>query len=660
MPGAADRETPIPVRRFQGTMLALDPAFVAPGFLTHCNNWVPDPTYVLTKRLGSASWHTLPGGPRVDPLVYVTGSDGKRYLYALAAPVSGPTPGSALYVSVDDGTFTAVPNGGFPTANPRHGVAILGDLVFFGNDTDPIKQAPLAGTAIDLGKLGVADDTGATATFVDDPNSNLLAGSYSYRWGIYSTTTQRWTKLATAKTVTTPATSRVRLVFRAPTGGLAAGEAWHLFVAGVDQMIEGAHDQTPNGLPVSTGADQFALYDDPSIDGEPVPCPSTVTRRGSHLVAHRGCLWGAGGVGAAAQRAWSSSVIIPGLEQATFNQGAFFPAAALTSDLGDPVTGLAVVTQSSGHMKPNTPLANFTAFQTWLFQGDMVGDPGASLTQMSAEVGCPSDRTIVATPVGVIFCGKRSVYLLAPAAAEPRDIGWPIENAIRAIPAVGRSVCWAIYHRGFYKLAIVEPGGVEPSAYWWLDLRRGLGDPPSWWGPHTVPAYTASARAPNHPSEDDRQWATLGSSATAPAQILRLDQADQYTEDGVPPVPIQSRMTTAYLDGNAPLTPKLAKRARVIARVNAKTSLAVTVSGDEATSASGLLPLNASLGGVWDQSAWNVAQWVVSALVLAEWEVPVPEIRARAFQVTLAHTDAARCDLRDFELRVQPSARETR
>jgi len=658
MPGAPDRETPIPVRRFQGTMLAIDPAFVPPGFLAQCNNWVPDPTYVLTKRLGSLMWQTMPGGTRVDPLMYMTGSDGHRYLYALAAPASGDTGGSTLYVSVDDGTFAAVPNGKFASANPRHGMANLGDNLFVGNATDPIKQIPLGGTAIDLVNIGLAVDTGLVTTLVDDANSNLIAGTYSYRWGTYNTSTQRWTGLAGVRTITTTASSRARLVFRAPTGGLAANEKWHLFVAGADQMIEGAHDQTPDGLPVSTGADQFSLYDDPSTDGDPVPIPSTVNRRGTHLVAHRGCLWGAGGIGAAAQRAWSSSVIVPGLEQTTFNQGTFFPATALTRDVGDPVTGLAVVPQSSGSMQPTAPLAIFTAVQTWLFQGDMVGDPSASLTQMSAEVGCPSDRTIVATPVGVIFCGKRSVYLLSPAAAEPRDIGWPIESAIRQIPAVGRPVCWAIYHRGFYKLAIVTPGSVEPTVQWWLDLRRGLGDPPSWWGPHTAPAYTASTRAPNHPQEDDRQWATLGSTVTA--QALLVDQANAYVEDGVPAVPIQSRWKSAYLDANAPLVPKLAKRVRVVARVSSPTSLLATVQGDEATSATGILPLSASTGGVWNQSAWNAAQWVVTALDLAEWEVPVPEIRARSFQVTMSHTDAVRVDLRDFELRVQPSARETR
>src|SRR5262245_18370271 len=139
MQGAPVRETPIPVRRFQRTMLAIDPAFVPLGFLARCDNWIPAPTYVLTKRQGSTVWRTMPGGQRVDPLTYAIGSDGHRYLYAVAAPATGDTGGSTLYVSVDDGAFSAVPNGKFATANPRHGAAVLGDNAFFGNDTDPIK-----------------------------------------------------------------------------------------------------------------------------------------------------------------------------------------------------------------------------------------------------------------------------------------------------------------------------------------------------------------------------------------------------------------------------------------------------------------------------------------------------------------------------------------
>jgi hypothetical protein len=646
MPGGAEREVPIPVRRFTGTMLAIDPAFVPLGFLTQCDNWVPDPSFVLTKRRGSLSWQTLPSAGRCDPLVYVSGSDSRRYLYVVV--------GDQLYCSVDDGPFAAVAGGAFVTASPRYAVAAVGDALYVGNDSDPLKQVPLGGAATDLVQLAVADDSGQVATWIDDPNARLVAGTYAYRWGLYDHTTKRWTKLAPVRTTTTGATSRQRLSFRAPTVAPGTTERWHLFVAGVDQEIEGAHDQTPDGLPASSGSDQFAILDDPTIDSTAVPLPSTVTRRGSHLVGHRGCLWGAGGVGDVAQRVWSTSVVVPGLEQTLFDQGVFFPAAALSPDLGDPVTGLVPVAYTSGS-NPQAPMAFFTAMSTWLFFGDLVGDPSSSLVQVSREVGCASDRTIAATPLGIVFMGKRSVYLLGPEKAEPKDLGWPIESAIRAVPAAVWSRCWALYHRGFYKLALVPPGATEPSQQWWLDLRRGLGDPPSWWGPHTTPPYTAGARAPNHPTEDDRGWAVQGD----PGRVLLVDQAERYVEDGVPPVPIVSRLTTAHLDGNAPLTPKLAKRARTIVRASAPTSLALTITGDEMLSTSGLLPLVVPLGGIWNESAWNVAHWMVLALQLVEFECPVPELRARAFQATITHTDAVRVDLRDFELRVQPSARET-
>jgi hypothetical protein len=66
------------------------------------------------------------------------------------------------------------------------------------------------------------------------------------------------------------------------------------------------------------------------------------------------------------------------------------------------------------------------------------------------------------------------------------------------------------------------------------------------------------------------------------------------------------------------------------------------------------------LGDLWDASDWDLAEWAMQFWVLTEWEVPVPEPRARTFAATLTHVDPLPCDLRDFELRVQPSGRETR
>src|SRR5215468_99190 len=653
MPGADDREHKIPVRRFTGTIVAMDPAFVPAGFHVACNNWMPDPTFVLTKRRGSKQWQTLPGSVNyVDRLGFNDGSDGHRYLFAVTRMASG---GDQIFVSVDDGTFAAVTNGTFTTPSVRYGFASLGDTVYVGNDTDPIKYIHLGDAAVDVLQLALADDTGQVATFVADSNSNLIAGAYSYRWAIFDTTNNRWASIANVRTVTTDGSSRVRLQFTSPAAGLAAGQQWHLFVGGADQMIEGAHDQTPNGVAVNTAA-VFALYDDPTVDTTTVPIPSTVKRRGSHLIAHRGCLYGAGGPGAEGNRVWASAVLVPGLEQQARDQALFYPATALTRDFGDTVTGLAVVPLSSATAVPTAPLAIFTAVTTWMWQGDLsYDDPSASLTQLSGEIGCPSGRTIVPTTVGVIFCGKRSVYLITPSTSEPKDIGWPIENAIRNIPASARNVSWAVFHRGFYKLAITPPGAAFPSQQWWLDLRRGLGDPPNWWGPHTTPAYTASTRWQNHPSEDDRQWAALGA-----GQILLLDQAGSYVEDGSPPVPIVSQAVTAYLDDGTPLTPKLAKRARMVARIDANTSVTVSISGDSALSTTGVLLFTTPPQAQWNTGVWNQSQWTVSGLDLEELELSVPELRARAFQATLTHTDPIRIDLRDFELRVQPSARETR
>src|SRR4029077_2428993 len=255
-------------------------------------------------------------------------------------------------------------------------------------DVDPIKQVPLGAAAVDLVPLALLDDTGYGATAIADELARVLAGTYSFRWAIYHTPTQRWTKVGPVRIVTTAGSGRQRLGFRAPTVALGTGELYHLFLAGVDQEIEGAHDQTPAGLPASGGADQFALWDDPAVESATVPIPSTVVRRGAHLIAHRGRLWGAGGLDDTARRWWATNVLVPGLEQSLFNQGLFFPAGAVTPDLGGPVTALAVATLSSTNRSPTSPLGIMTETATWLYFGDPLDDVQATLVQVSDEVGC--------------------------------------------------------------------------------------------------------------------------------------------------------------------------------------------------------------------------------------------------------------------------------
>jgi hypothetical protein len=117
---------------------------------------------------------------------------------------------------------------------------------------------------------------------------------------------------------------------------------------------------------------------------------------------------------------------------------------------------------------------------------------------------------------------------------------------------------------------------------------------------------------------------------------------------------------TALLDGQQPLVPKIAKRARLLARVFDTTSIGIVIHGDHSYGAAGTLPVPIPLGDLWDVSDWDIAEWAMQQWVLSEFECPVPEPHGRGFTATLTHQDPLPCDLRDFELRVQPSARETR
>lgn len=658
MPGDLTRETAIPVRRFEGTLLAYDPAFVPPGFLIRAQNWVPLPALVLTKRGGLVHFDALPAG-RVQPLVFATGSDGHRYLYAVV--------NDAVYVSVDDAAFTLVSNGTFSAAAESYAATVFGDWVYVGSDLAPIKRIPFGAAAIDLTPLGTANDTGYAASAVDDGTATCLAGYYAFRWAVYNHTQKQWVGVSPVHTLTTGSGARQRLAFTAPSAapavvgleahGLPQVEAadvlkWHLFLAGVDQEIEGAHDQTPDGIAQST---VFAVWDDPVVTTTSVPAPSSVVRRGGVLLAHRGRVWGAGGAGATRRRVWATSILVPGLEQAIADQGLFFPAGAVTPDLGAPVTGLAVAALSATTRSPTSPLGILTELGTWLFFGDPVDDPSAALVQVSDEVGCVSAASVQSTTVGVLFLGKTSVYLLLPSQAEPRNVGWPIEPAIRAQPYNLGSRAWAVFHRGFYKLALVPAGGSEATEHWWLDLRRGLTDPPAWWGPHVHPPLTAGTRAPNHPSENDRAWVAVAGTG----EVLLFDVGGVPTDTvGGVTSPIISRLTTGWLDAGAPLQNKIAKRVRGIVRIAEPTALAINVNADDSQAATGTAALAALPGGVWELSDWEVADWAATGIQLFEWETPVPEPRGRAFMVDITHSDPVSCELRDLELRVQPSGRD--
>ena len=262
---------------------------------------------------------------------------------------------------------------------------------------------------------------------------------------------------------------------------------------------------------------------------------------------------------------------------------------------------MTVTTQS-----PDAPLLIFKNTALWAFFGDILDDPSAELLQLSAEIGCPAPLSIVETPFGTIFLGLDSVYLVRPDALTPEDIGFAIAPSIKQIPVARRAFSCAVYHRGFYKLAITPSGGTANTIQWWLDLRRNPTTTHAWWGPHTTPPVVAFASARQDPTEIDRalQLQSKGNVAAMDQPQVLTDLIDDTT--GTTTQAVQSKIKLATLDDGAPFGRKVWKRLRAIARADQTTVIGVSVSADNgAQTMADSLAIEAMGGQIWDVT-WDV------------------------------------------------------
>jgi hypothetical protein len=670
MPGAgapqgAGQEVPLLMRRWLGVNLADDPIFIGPDYLQKAQNFIPAPTFALTKRPGTAGYLTLGTGfPWVTAataaLLRVYDNAGNRYLYAY---VMTSEPADRLLVSLNDANATIVGGPLLGAIGARGGLAAMNGVLYAGNGVDPLLRVPLGGAATSLAALALANDTGQAAVAANDANSALVTGQYAYRWAIYDTGTKQWTAVGPVQVVTV--SGRQSITFTAPQAGapatvLGANQKWHCFVTAPNAPIETAHDLTPVGL---AAAGTIVMANPVPFDATPVPVPSTVMRTGRFLVPHRGRLFLGGDQNAGRSRnVYATSVLIPGLEQAIYDQGDFFPANAIVL-LDDDVTGIVVVTLTTTQQSPSSPLAVFTNNTTWLFLGDILDDPNAQLLQLSDHVGCVAHATLAATPIGVIFLANDSVYLLRPDFGPPVDIGWPIAPVVRACPVNERPFAWATYHKGFYKLALTSPGGAENGLELWLDLRprvrdQALGGTPSWWGPHVVGTpMTCAATGQRDPLEDDRGFGAVEGNGA----VVLLQQPTSFADGGVA---VSSVLRTARLDGGDPFSHKRVMRARCQAKVSVPTTVNLQALLDGGLPSAGAWNLQVGAGAVAWNVAWNV-NWGgpdmyeeadTNGATPAGVALGVPFAgtpQGQSVELQLDHAVASDLTLRDLEIRAQ-------
>jgi hypothetical protein len=670
--GGAGAEVAIPMGGFLGVNTTDEPTRFPPGIMQQATNWIPNPVGTLQKRPGTAFFQAIPLTTAVvtQALVWALDGSGNRYLYAYVNQTTAP---DALFVSTNEGPFTAVTGGTFASTGLRGGLCVMNGTVYAGNGTDPLIRVPLGGSGLSLTPPALANDTGQSAVLVADAGSFLETGTYSYRWAIFDTSTSTWPALGPVETVTVSARNDV--LFTAPQAGapatvLTATQKWHLFLPFANQPVEFGYDQTAAGL--AAGATYQAIT--VTATGTPVPIPSTVTRTGRFLVSHRGRLF----IGSAStMQVSATNVLVPGTEQVLFNQADFFPANA-TLTIDDFVTGIGVAALTSTPEQPQAPLAIFSNTSTWMLIGDIINDPNAIFFRLSDHIGCVAHQTIVPTPIGLLWLGHESVYWLQSSTGEPIDLGWPITNGIRQIPVSQRPFACATYHKGFYKLCVAGSADITNTVEWWLDLRPQVRSQllslPSWSGPHKTGApLSCVAQAEDHPVEDDRAWGALtvplgGPAAgiwdiaiwdvgiwggTTGAGILLLHQPGFQDNN----VTIQSVLLTARFTLGEPFSRKRVKRARCIAQVGVAQTVPISVLVDQGASGSAAAWIFPNqTGGIWDVGIWDLAVWGADQFL--EGDAPLPtEPLGQSVELRVEHNLNTAITLRDLEIRVQPMDR---
>lgn len=669
------------LRRFSGVNTLTDPVFLGPQFLASSQNWIPAQSYRLAKRPGSRLYcHTGSG------VTYITAisryyKQGLRYLYWYAQRPSG-SGSDALFRTIEDTSQALVTT--FTEDEALGRLIRYGDYLYVGNGIEDLKQVKLDGVIGDPGTVVTLTPIGdLTLPALADPNPEVILidpttdtstprlqdGSYSYCWAVYNTVTKLYTKRSDPFILIVPVNAYWKP--KSPSTSvytLGTNEVFRLFVAPQGWPIEYA---TAQGKPDWTNAEERTLsaFD---VTDDRVPLTNNVRRTGNMFVTYLGRVVFSGHRDDP-NAVYATGVILPGLEQDVFNQGAFFPASARIP-LPDRVTGLGV-SGSTGPQDPRSPLVAFTATKTFLYMGDPF-DPesDSAQIQLSDRIGCPAHDTIVPTPVGLVFMGIDSVYLLGSEGGPPQDIGWPISDQIRDIPVGGREACCAIYHKFFYKLAIPIPGGGSNMIQWWLDLRQGVGQTPSWWGPHIGLGVSAFATALQDPDEQDKGFAALDGTDT----IFIHHQMNLYYDLGYP---VKSVLRSGVFDAEQPFNPKVFTRLRAIARAATHTTIGVTLITDGGTTWNvDAIDVDGPAGSYWagttvpgHQGAYwagtNVpdhppAHWLHLGPLEIQTITPVERPRGLSVEIILSHggqpVDATDIQLRDFEILFLPSGRKVR
>ena len=575
------------LRKFQGTNTQFESTFLGPSLVARSENWFPAQSYRLGKRPGTTLVQSINLASTTD-LLACSGPNDSPWLYAFTLPRTSAgeadTTNPAQVVGSQEEDPFGSPVAAFTTSQAWGRLVQFRDRIYAGNGVDPLRTWKIGDTTsiqfpgiTDLGPAQPATVNAVTGGYA------VPAGTYSYAWahidptsGLYTGRTSTPNPATGNGLITVQANQTV--TFTAP----ASGGPFRLFVSPRNYPIEYATMQADN---IAAGAAVTLDTIDVTDTRVPMAGGTNVFRTGNMFLVWNNRVVFAG-FNQDVYSVFATDVILPGLEQAAYNMGTLFPDFAKVP-LPQPVTGIGVAGVTA-EFDATAPLLFFTASKTFLVHGDPFDPAGESvMVELSSRVGCIGHASIVNVPQGTIFCAMDSVYLIPPGGGYPTDIGWPIADQIRRIPVAARSRICATFHKQFYKLAIpAGSGDTQNTNQWWLDLRQGITQTPSWWGPHTGVIATALGSDPDSPFEVDRGYCAIdaGSPLTSVTTILRTHQLSTFTDynpaSPTLPTPIRSRLISGRFDADQPFLVKVFTRLRLIAQAFGQSNIHVSLQTD--------------------------------------------------------------------------------
>lgn len=203
----------------------------------------------------------------------------------------------------------------------------------------------------------------------------------------------------------------------------------------------------------------------------------------------------------------------------------------------DSVIGLADTAILGGAQAVDPYLVIFKQRSVYVAQGfpPTNTDNGTlKVVQLMREEGCVSRDTIAATPMGLIWCSGKNVWLLPPG-QQPVRIGDRIAEFLKTLPRSYSAGWHGTYFNGVYMLSVPggdytefigtnvddasAPYGFVPAMQFWLDLRWGI-EKAAWWGPQMLPFQ--SQIVCNNGTGSEYLVSCLANRSATPQSYIRL------------------------------------------------------------------------------------------------------------------------------------------